>query len=59
MEIEVIEGAAQFLRKQKNILIVLESVHSEEQPIKDALSKTGNFEFYRVDDLNMASKKSN
>lgn len=59
MEIEVIEGAAEFLRKQKNILIVLESVHSEEQPIKDALSKTGDFEFHRVDDLNMASKKSN
>ena len=58
MEIEVIEGAANFLKRQKNILLVLESIHSEEAPIKEALTRIGNFEFHRVDDLNMASKKS-
>lgn len=59
MEVEVIEGAANFLKTQKNILIVLESIHSEEGPIKEALNRIGTFEFSRVDDLNMATKKSN
>ncbi len=59
MEVDVIEGAVEFLKAQKHILIVLESVHSEEGPIKKALNRIGNFEFSRVDDLNMATKKSN
>lgn len=59
MEAEVIQGAKHFLGTQKDILIVLESIHSEESTIKSMLSGIGNFEFHRVDDLNMASKKSN
>jgi FkbM family methyltransferase len=59
MEVEVIEVAKKFLKTQKHILIVLESIHSEEGPIKKALNSIAPFEFSRVDDLNMATKKIN
>jgi FkbM family methyltransferase len=59
MEVNVIKGASAFLGRQNHVLMILESVHSTEESIREALTNIGCFDFYRVDDLNMASEKAN
>jgi len=58
MELEVLEGAKQFLSEYPNLMLIMESKHSEEQNIKNKLNEIGSFEYQRVDNFNMASKKS-
>jgi len=57
MEEEVIEGAKGFLAEFPNILIVMESVHSGEEKLKNDLNEIAKFEFIPVDHLNFAAKK--
>lgn len=57
MEVDVIEGAKNFLTNQKHLIMVLESIHSEAKPIEEALNKIASFEYSRVDDLNIATRK--
>jgi FkbM family methyltransferase len=57
MEAEVIKGATQFLSKYPNLLIVMESIHSGENNLKNKLLEIGDFEFFKVDSFNMAAKK--
>lgn len=59
MELQVLKGATDFLKKYPNILIVLESKHSGRNDIKKLLSSIADFEFLDVDDLNMAARKNN
>jgi len=58
MEVEVIEGASNFLRTHPNVTIVMESVHSGEEKLKQILSQIAEFEFINVDALNFAARKT-
>jgi tRNA G37 N-methylase Trm5 len=57
MEEEVIKGATEFIQNRKELLIVMESVHSGEEKLKSVLSEIAEFEFLEVDSLNFAAKK--
>jgi FkbM family methyltransferase len=57
MEVDVIKGAKEFLSSFENLHLILETDHSGVQPIKEALSEVGNFEFVAIDDLNIAAIK--
>lgn len=59
MEINVIEGAINFLKAFPNILIVMETIHSGEGKIKSLLNSIVDFEYYKIDHFNMAAKKIN
>ncbi|MEA3504657.1 MAG: FkbM family methyltransferase [Bacteroidota bacterium] len=58
MEIEVLNGAKKFLQSYPNLLLFMESKHSEENNIREKLDTLGDFEYLRVDNYNMASKKT-
>ena len=58
MEVAVINGAKQFLSSHKNLLLVLESIHSEADNICHALDRLGNFTYERVDKFNISAKKN-
>ncbi|HOI31159.1 MAG: FkbM family methyltransferase [Bacteroidales bacterium] len=57
MEEHVILGAKDFIQNRKELLIVMESVHSGEEKLKAVLSEIAEFEFLPVDSLNFAAKK--
>jgi FkbM family methyltransferase len=57
MEEDVIKGASEFIQDRKELLIVMESVHSGEENLKNVLSEIAEFEFLDVDSLNFAAKK--
>ena len=57
MELEVLEGAATFLKKYPNILIIMESIHSGKEKLSALLKTIDNFEILEVDSLNMAAIK--
>jgi len=57
MEEHVIKGAKDFIKNRKELLIVMESVHSGEEKLKGLLSEIAEFEFLEVDSLNFAAKK--
>lgn len=59
MESQVILGAKEFLRSFPNIMIVMESVHSGEEKLKNILSQIADFEFFTIDSLNMGAIKKN
>lgn len=58
MEIDVLKGAAQFLRKYPHILIVMESIHSGKEKLTEELLSICDFTIYQVDGLNMAARKN-
>lgn len=58
MEAEVIEGASSFIRSHPNLMIVMESVHSGEEKLKEILNQFAEFEFIKVDALNFAAHKT-
>lgn len=57
MEVHVLRGAQEFIRKYPYLMITLESVHSGEQNIKEILNSIAEFEFDIIDDLNIATRK--
>lgn len=57
MESEVLQGAADFLKNRHNLLLIIESVHSGEERLKEILSSIDNFEFFTIDALNMGAIK--
>ncbi len=57
MEVEVINGAKQFLSSHQNLLLVLESIHSDADNISNALDRLGKFTYERVDKFNISAKK--
>lgn len=57
MELEVLKGAQSFLKKFDNLLIIMESKHSEFKKLKAELEKAGSFKFMVIDDFNIATKK--
>ena len=57
MEIDVIDGATNFIKSRDNLLIILETVHSGRDAIKEKLNEVGNFDYHIIDDLNMAAVK--
>jgi FkbM family methyltransferase len=57
MEIDVLEGASQFLKTHPHYLIIMESKHSGADKIKEFLDKRGNFIYMEVDHENMAIMK--
>ena len=59
MESQVILGAKEFLKSFPNIMIVMESVHSGEEKLKNILSQIADFEFFTIDSLNMGAIKKN
>ncbi|MBC8319532.1 MAG: FkbM family methyltransferase [Bacteroidetes bacterium] len=58
MEPDVILGAVNFIKNHPNLLIVIESVHSGNEKLKELFSSIADFEFLEVDELNMAAKKN-
>lgn len=57
MEIEVLQGAAQFLKSRPKVMLIIESVHSGEEQLKKVLSEIDEFEFFSIDSLNMGAFK--
>jgi len=57
MEIDVLEGARQFIGGHPHFLIVMESKHSGPDRIKNYLKSIGNFIYMEVDSDNMAIMK--
>ncbi|MDZ7740891.1 MAG: FkbM family methyltransferase [Bacteroidota bacterium] len=58
MEVEVIKGARKFLSNFNNLLIVMESKHSESLEIRKELDKLSSFDYWTVDQFNIATKKT-
>ena len=57
MEIDVLEGARNFVKNHPHFLIVMESKHSGVNRIKEYLKTVGNFIYMEVDSDNMAIMK--
>ncbi|MEI7463122.1 MAG: FkbM family methyltransferase, partial [Candidatus Taylorbacteria bacterium] len=57
MEIDVLQGGKEFIRKHPHFLIVMESKHSGAERIKEYLKTVGNFIYLEVDDDNLAIMK--
>ncbi len=57
MEKDVLLGASTFIKTYPNILIVMESVHSGEQALKEVLNQMAEFQYFEIDHLNFAAKK--
>jgi len=58
MEVDVLQGAENFLRSFPTLFLIMESVHSGEKMLKQTLLEIGDFEFFKVDHFNFASKKA-
>ena len=60
MELNVLNGAHNFLKTFPEIILVIETVHSGREKIKNKLLEIdSNFKFIDVDDLNMGAVKTN
>ncbi len=60
MELEVLGGSIQFLKQYPHLMIIMESVHSGEQKLREMLDQIAEFEYFTIDNLNMgAIKKGN
>lgn len=59
MEANVLRGAKKFFETYPNLIITLESVHSGGDNLVKILEEYGTFEFFEIDDLNMAAKRLN
>lgn len=57
MEKEVLEGAADFIRYFGNLTFIIESTHTHESVIKEALDRIASFDYGRVDDYNISARK--
>ncbi|MCK9448477.1 MAG: FkbM family methyltransferase [Bacteroidales bacterium] len=57
METEVLKGATNFIKSQKELFLIIESVHSGEENLKAILNSIAKFEYYPIDELNFAAKK--
>lgn len=58
MEADVLKGAKEFIRKCRNIMIVVEDKHSGRQAVVKALAEAGNFDTARIDNLNLYAIKN-
>lgn len=59
MEVEGIAGALDFIRTYPNLTIIAEAKHSGDDEIINTLKSIAEFEFGRVDDLNIYAHKIN
>lgn len=59
MELDVVNGATEFITSYPNLLLIIETIHSGKENIQKALTELCKFEFIEIDDLNMAAKKIN
>ena len=59
MEIDVLKGAEEFIKNQKNLLIIIETIHTGAENIKKILNSLGEFSYHDIDELNMAAYKLN
>ncbi len=59
MEIDVINGAEDFIKNQKNLLIIIETIHTGNDNIKNKLDSLGSFDYKEIDNLNLAAFKTN
>ncbi len=57
MEAQVIEGAEDFIRRQPNLTLVMECVHSGKDLLIKLLDGLGDFEYLEVDQLNFGARK--
>jgi len=57
MEIDVLQGGREFIKKHPHFLIVMESKHSGALRIKEYLKTVGNFIYLEVDTENLAIMK--
>lgn len=57
MEVEVLQGAAEFIKKAKGIALVMEKTFSGEDNIRSFLTGLGNFTYQDIDEVNMVAIK--
>lgn len=57
MEVDVLTGAAEFLRKTKKVTLILEKTFSGEDNIRDFLAMLGTFVYKDIDEVNIAAIK--
>jgi FkbM family methyltransferase len=57
MEVEVLQGAADFIRKAKGIALVMEKTFSGEDNIRQFLAGLGTFVYQDIDEVNMVAIK--
>ncbi len=57
MEPDVLIGATKFIKNHPNLLVIIETIHSGADSLKELFSSLSNFEFIDVDELNMAALK--
>ena len=57
MEPDVLIGATNFIKNHANLLVIIETIHSGVDSLKELLSSLAEFEFIEVDELNMAALK--
>jgi len=58
MEIEALQGAANFIRQYPNITFVVEEIYSGRAKIKSILDELGSFEYGIVDKFNIYARKT-
>lgn len=57
MEVEVLQGASEFIRKAKGIALVMEKTFSGEENIRNFLAGLGRFTYQDIDEVNMVAIK--
>ena len=57
MELLILDGATEFLKRHPRILLVMEKKYQELDKITECLSRSGNYQALPVDDWNMAFLK--
>lgn len=57
MEPDVLHGASNFIKNHKKLTIIIETVHCGRDKIEEILSSLADFEFIKIDDLNIAAVK--
>ncbi|MFN4082445.1 MAG: FkbM family methyltransferase [Bacteroidia bacterium] len=57
MELELFQGAKNFIKKYPNILFIIEEKHTGEQNIKELLNTYSIFEYGTVDEYNFYARK--
>jgi uncharacterized protein (DUF927 family) len=57
MEEKVIRGMREFLKRQRNIILILEVKLGDEKNMRRLLQTTGNYSFERIDEHNIGAIK--
>jgi FkbM family methyltransferase len=57
MELQVIDGAKNFIKNHKNLTMVMECAHTRKEDLMKKLDSLGSFEYLEVDNYNFGARK--